>query len=121
MKPLNTFASEVLRKVSKSDSYKNLNADQVLLSITKDPILWYNVPIIYLKRGNDSLRKIIGRNNKEKYAAFTDFFDEKGILSGVAYAIDKKTFYSKNGDFIARISILLSVLLLLISFSRVKE
>ena len=48
-------------------------------------------------------------------------FDEKGILSGVAYAIDKKTFYSKNGDFIARISILLSVLLLLISFSRVKE
>jgi len=78
MKPLNTFASEVLRKVSKSDSYKNLNADQVLLSITKDPILWYNVPIIYLKRGNDSLRKIIGRNNKEKYAAFTDFFDEKG-------------------------------------------
>ena len=78
MKPLNTFASEVLRKVSKSDSYKNLNADQVLLSITKDPLLWYNVPIIYLKRGNDSLRKIIGRNNKEKYAAFTDFFDKNG-------------------------------------------
>ncbi len=78
MKPLNTFASEILRKVSYSDSYKNLNADQFLLSITKDPILWYNVPIIYLKRGNDSLRKIIGRNNKDKYAAFVDFFDEKG-------------------------------------------
>ncbi len=78
MKPLNTFASEILRKVSKSDSYKNLNADQVLLSITKDPLLWYNVPIIYLKRGNDSLRNIIGRNNKEKYAAFTDFFDKNG-------------------------------------------
>ena len=78
MKPLNTFASEILRKVSYSDSYKNLNADQFLLSITKDPLLWYNVPIIYLKRGNDSLRKIIGRNNKDKYAAFVDFFDEKG-------------------------------------------
>lgn len=78
MKPLNTFASEILRKVSYSDSYKNLNADQFLLSITKDPILWYNVPIIYLKRGNDSLRKIIGRNNKDKYAAFVDFFDKKG-------------------------------------------
>ena len=39
MKPLNTFASELLRKVSSSDSYKNLNADQVLLSITKDPLL----------------------------------------------------------------------------------
>ena len=78
MKPLNTFASELLRKVSSSDSYKNLNADQVLLSITKDPLLWYNVPIIYLKRGNDSIRKIAGRNSKEKYAAFTDFFDDSG-------------------------------------------
>ena len=78
MKPLNTFASELLRKVSKSDSYKNLNADQVLLSITKDPLLWYNVPIIFLKRGNDSIRKIAGRKSKEKYAAFTDFFDKNG-------------------------------------------
>jgi len=78
MKPLNTFASELLRKVSSSDSYKNLNADQVLLSITKDPLLWYNVPIIYLKRGNDSIRKIAGRNSKDKYAAFTDFFDKNG-------------------------------------------
>ncbi|MDB4024748.1 cytochrome c biogenesis protein CcsA, partial [Flavobacteriaceae bacterium] len=69
---------ELLRKVSKSDSYKNLNADQVLLSITKDPLLWYNVPIIYLSRGNDSIRKIAGRNSKEKYAAFTDFFDKNG-------------------------------------------
>ena len=48
-------------------------------------------------------------------------FDKKGVLSGVAYTIDKRTFYSKNGDYIARICILLSVLLLLISFSRVKE
>ena len=78
MKPLNTFSSELLRKVSKSDSYKNLNSDQVMLSITKDPLLWYNIPIIYLKRGNDSLRKITGRSKNEKYAAFVDFFDENG-------------------------------------------
>jgi cytochrome c-type biogenesis protein CcsB len=78
MKPLNTFSSELLRKVSKSDSYKNLNSDQVMLSITKDPLLWYNIPIIYLKRGNDSLRKITGRSKNDKYAAFVDFFDENG-------------------------------------------
>ena len=78
MKPLNTFASELLRKVSKSDKYKGLNADQVLISIIKNPVLWYNIPIIYLKRGNDSIRKIAGRNKKEKYAAFVDFFDQKG-------------------------------------------
>ena len=49
-----------------------------MLSITKDPLLWYNIPIIYLKRGNDSLRKITGRSKNEKYAAFVDFFDENG-------------------------------------------
>ena len=78
MKPLNTFASELLRKVSKSDTYKELSADQVLISIIKNPILWYNTPIIYLKRGNDSLRKIVGRGKKDKYAAFVDFFDDNG-------------------------------------------
>ncbi len=78
MKPLNTFASELLRKVSKSDTFKELSADQVLISIIKNPISWYNTPIIYLKRGNDSLRKIVGRGKKDKYAAFVDFFDDNG-------------------------------------------
>ena len=57
MKPANTFSSELLRKVSKSDTYESLNADQVLLSILNGPAVWYNIPIIYLKRGNDSVRK----------------------------------------------------------------
>ena len=48
-------------------------------------------------------------------------FDDKGTLSGKAYTIDKRTFYSKNGDYIARISILISILLLLISFSKLKK
>jgi cytochrome c-type biogenesis protein CcsB len=78
MKPLNTFASELLRKVSKSDTFNGLNADQVLISIIKNPISWYNVPFIYLKKGNDSIRKIAGRNEKEKYASFVDFFDDRG-------------------------------------------
>ena len=48
-------------------------------------------------------------------------FDEKGIISGSAHTINKRTFYSRNGDYIARLSILISVLLLLLSFSKVKE
>ena len=78
MKPANTFASELIRKVSKSESYKNLDANQVLLSITQNPLLWYNTPFVYLKRGNDSLRKIVGVGLKEKYAAFSSFFDTQG-------------------------------------------
>ena len=78
MKPINTFSSELLRKVSKSDTYKNLSSDQVLLSILRNPLAWYSEPIIYIKRGNDSIRSILGIDKKQKYARFMDFFDSRG-------------------------------------------
>ena len=85
MKPTNTFSSELLRKVSKSDTYKGLNSDQVLLSIMNNPAVWYNVPLIYLKRGNDSIRKLVGIQLKEsifrkkaEYAPLLSFFDQEG-------------------------------------------
>lgn len=78
MKPINTFSSELLRKVSKSDTYKELNSDQVFLSMTQFPRLWFEVPLIYLKSGNDSIRKIIGVDAKQKYAPFIKFFDNDG-------------------------------------------
>ena len=78
MKPANTFSSELLRKVSKSDTYKDLNSDQVLLSILNGPAIWYNIPIIYLKRGNDSIRAITGVGEDAKYAPLISFFDQEG-------------------------------------------
>lgn len=78
MKPVNTFSSELLRKVSKSDTYGNMNADQVFLSMIQFPRVWFEVPLIYLKRGNDSIRKIIGIEKTDKYAPFIKFFDQKG-------------------------------------------
>ncbi|NDI99228.1 cytochrome c biogenesis protein CcsA [Flavobacterium sp. LaA7.5] len=78
MKPVNTFSSELLRKVSKSDTYKDMNADQVFLSMAMFDQAWYNVPIIYLKRGNDSLRAVAGVDKAAKYAALADFFDAQG-------------------------------------------
>ena len=78
MKPVNTFSSELLRKVSKSDTYGSMNADQVFLSMIQFPRVWFEVPLIYLKRGNDSIRKIIGIEKTDKYAPFIKFFDQKG-------------------------------------------
>lgn len=78
MKPINTFSSELVRKVSKSDTYKDLNSDQVFLSMTQYPQLWYNVPMIYLKKGNDSIRNIIGISSEDKYAPLIAFFDHRG-------------------------------------------
>ena len=78
MKPANTFSSELLRKLSKKDSYEGLNADQILISMTENPALWYNVPLIYVKPNNDSIRHIAGVNEDEEYIALTNFFDATG-------------------------------------------
>lgn len=77
MKPVNTFSSELIRKVSKSDHYKGMNSDQVFLSMVQYPNLWNEVPIIFLKRGNDSIRHLLGVDEKAKYASLLNFFDEE--------------------------------------------
>ncbi|WP_298904526.1 cytochrome c biogenesis protein CcsA [uncultured Psychroserpens sp.] len=79
MMPMNTFASEVLRKLSKQDHYEEFDANQVLLSMQESPLFWYNVPIIYLpKRKGDSIRKIIGVSKDKKYVSITDFLTDDG-------------------------------------------
>jgi cytochrome c-type biogenesis protein CcsB len=78
MKPINTFSSELLRKVSHKDTYNGMNSDQVFLSMTQGGNIWIQVPMIYIKAGNDSIRKIIGIDATKKYASFIDFFDTTG-------------------------------------------
>jgi cytochrome c-type biogenesis protein CcsB len=78
MKPVNTFASQLLRKISRSDSYEGLDADQVFLSMSEFPRLWVEVPLIALKRGNDSIRKVIGVSEEIDKIALLDLFDEQG-------------------------------------------
>lgn len=78
MKPVNTFSSELLRKVSHSDTYNGMNSDQLFLSMTQYAQVWIEIPIIYIKSGNDSIRKIIGIDKDAKFAPFIKFFDEKG-------------------------------------------
>jgi len=77
MKPANTFASELLRKVSKSDTYAGMNADQVLLSMAMMDRVWNNVPILSLQRGNDSIRTVLGLPKDAEYASLVDFIDPK--------------------------------------------
>ncbi|MFD1162523.1 cytochrome c biogenesis protein CcsA [Hwangdonia seohaensis] len=79
MMPVNTYASEMLRKLSKNDTYEGFDANQVLLSIQESPLLWYNVPIIYIKpKKGDSIRSLLGIQKEEKYATLADFFTMRG-------------------------------------------
>ncbi|MEM6722299.1 MAG: cytochrome c biogenesis protein CcsA [Bacteroidota bacterium] len=75
MKPANTYARELLRKLSKSDTYKGLSAEQVMISMIQYPQLWYNAKIISVKRQkHDSIRNIIGIEKTDMYAKMLDFF-----------------------------------------------
>ena len=78
MKPVNTFASELLRKVSKKDTYEDFDANQVLVSLITNPRAWYFVPFIYIKKDNTKVRDLIGIPHDQKYARFSDLFSEKG-------------------------------------------
>lgn len=86
MMPVDTYASELLRKVSKYDSYEGFNANQIFLSIQESPLLWYNVPIIHLKlKKGDSIRKIIGLDKTEEYATLAHFFTNRGVYKLAPY------------------------------------
>ncbi|WP_339752500.1 cytochrome c biogenesis protein CcsA [uncultured Winogradskyella sp.] len=79
MMPIHTYASEMLRKISKSDVYEDMDATQVFLSIQESSILWYNMPVIYLTpRKADSIRTIIGVDKSKKYVSLLDFFTPEG-------------------------------------------
>ena len=77
-KPVNTFSSELLRKLSKHDTYKGLTSDQVLLSMLLSPQAWYESDIIYVKKANDSLHHFLGVPEGTKWVKPKDFFDANG-------------------------------------------
>ena len=97
MKPVHTYASELLRKVSKHDTYKEMNATQVFLSIQQNPRLWFQIPIIYIEKDNTKLRDIIGIPHDQKYATLANFFDAKGMykISEIQQEAQKSNIKSK--------------------------
>ena len=93
MKPAHTFASELVRKVSKTEKLRGMNPSQVLLSIIENPRLWYEVPAIYLEKKNLKIREQLGIADTAKFARLSDFFTDRGdykIREQVAEAQKKK-------------------------------
>lgn len=98
MMPVNTYASELLRKLSKNDTYKGFDANQVFLSIQESPMLWYNVPLIYLKsKKGDSIRRLIGVSKDAKYVALADFFSDRGAYKLAPYLDEAYKAQIPNG------------------------
>lgn len=85
MKPVNTFSSELLRKLSKKDTYEGLNADQVFISMLENPLIWYNIPIIEIQRENDSIRRILGVPKSERRVSLVDLVEPDGTYKLAPY------------------------------------
>ena len=72
LKPINTFSSELLRKVYGSDEYYNLSSDQVLLSMSYSPFVWTFFPVIKVK--NKDLKYMIDSSYNDNYFSYMQFF-----------------------------------------------
>ncbi len=71
LKPMNTLASEMLRKVARKNSFNGLNPEQVLLGMLTQPESWQMIPMI--KVSHPQLKSFLGIDGS--HAAFIDFLD----------------------------------------------
>jgi len=83
IEPFGTFASDILRKISKQTSYNKMSAVEVLLGMSANPTSWQNEPMI--KVANPQLAKEIGAIND--YVSFNQLFD---FDNGGAYRLKEK-------------------------------
>lgn len=80
IKPINTLASEFLRKVSRKNYYQGnrikLYPDQVFLAIHLDPNRWYSLPLIKIDKvkGGTAFKDL--ETNKNKLISFNDLLDQ---------------------------------------------
>lgn len=74
-KPMNTFCSEVVRKLSRKEELFGQIPEQIVLGMMANPEAWYVVPMI--KVGKDpEVQKLL--NTNQSLISYRDFFDEAG-------------------------------------------
>jgi cytochrome c-type biogenesis protein CcsB len=74
MMPMNTFSSEILRKLYKEQAFGSLNADQFMLSLLAMPQMWMQVPLIALPSKQVSEQYDLPVD----HAPYALFFDQQG-------------------------------------------
>ncbi len=76
IKPLDTFATELLNKVVGTDTMFGLNHNQIILGMASNPDVWKKIDMI--KTTNPEVKKILGMSEDQKRFAFEDAFDKYG-------------------------------------------
>lgn len=73
VEPISTYASDLIRKISKKTSYNNQSSLEVFIGMCTDPEHWQNEPII--KVAHDGLAKELGA--EKDYVSYSQLFDAK--------------------------------------------
>ncbi len=99
IKPVNTLANEILLKISRRSTYKNLNADQVFLGMIFSAQQWASEPIIKISNPDIIKRLKIS----DGYIALADLFDnqnqyilQKEVAEAYAKSPGKQSKYDKS-------------------------
>ena len=72
IKPINTFTSDILRKLTGKENIYRLDPNQIYLGMLSNPYFWQGVPLI--KVSNPEISKILGISGN--IAAYRDFIDK---------------------------------------------
>ncbi len=74
IEPVNTLASDLLRKITKKDNWEGLSPVEFFVGMSANPDKWKSVPIV--KVGNPELRKLLGISGD--FISFNQMFDPAG-------------------------------------------
>ena len=92
-KPMNTYANEIVRKLSKKGSLYGLIGEQIVLSMAASPNDWYQVPLIKMGSHQDTKRLIQADG---ELAAYADFFEKNGKYKLREYIIEAHNTPNKD-------------------------
>jgi cytochrome c-type biogenesis protein CcsB len=99
-KPVHTTAVDILKKVSRQETYNGMSAMQVFVGLHTDFQYWFDQPMIYIS--GDSTEALLGEI-KEHRAKMSDFYDKNGTYKlgynmEVALAKDpgRRNVFEKN-------------------------
>jgi cytochrome c-type biogenesis protein CcsB len=84
MKPLDTLSTEIVNKISRTDSLLGLDANQIVLGMMIRPDAWREIKMI--RTSNKEINKVIGIPEDEKMASFSEFFEQPANMDGYKLA-----------------------------------
>ncbi|MBB78428.1 MAG: hypothetical protein CL844_05445 [Crocinitomicaceae bacterium] len=99
--PFHTLADQILRKISRSNQYRDFNAIQTIISMHMYPEYWMKIPIIHVSR-KSSLRQDLGM--KSNLISYNDLTNDKGQFKlSSEYAIAHQMLESQRGEYEKRL------------------